>query len=79
MGGRAGLRFSGGPGSPFVGAPQKSMMSNYEVPQADFLELKRHKLNFLNFGARGKIVYNIDTAATNFRMSFCAAGKFFTS
>jgi hypothetical protein len=24
---RAGLRFSGAPGSPFLGAPQKSMMS----------------------------------------------------
>jgi hypothetical protein len=24
---RAGLRFSGAPGSPFVGAPQKSMVS----------------------------------------------------
>jgi hypothetical protein len=32
------------------------------VPQADFLELKRHKLIFLNFGAGGKIVYKIDTA-----------------
>jgi hypothetical protein len=49
------------------------------VPQADFLELKRHKLIFLNFGVGGKIVYNIDTAASNFRIKFGAAGKFFTS
>jgi hypothetical protein len=39
------------------------------LPQADFLELF----------AGGKIVYNIVTAATNFRMNFGAAGKFFTS
>jgi hypothetical protein len=49
------------------------------VQQADFLELKRQKLFFLNFGAGGKIIYYIDTAATNFRMNFGAAGKFFTS
>jgi hypothetical protein len=29
------------------------------VPQADFLELKRHKLIFLNFGAAGKIMFII--------------------
>jgi hypothetical protein len=34
---------------------------------------------FLNFGAGGKIVYNIDTVATNFKMNFGAAGKFLTS
>jgi hypothetical protein len=47
------------------------------VPQADFLELKRYKLFFLNFGGASKIVYNIDTASTNVRMNFGAAGKFF--
>jgi hypothetical protein len=40
---------------------------NFGAAQADF------------FGAAGKIIYNIDTASTNFRMNFGAAGKFFTS
>jgi hypothetical protein len=45
------------------------------VLQADFLELKLHKLIFINFGAAGKIIYNIDTASTNFRMNFAEQKK----
>jgi hypothetical protein len=44
-----------------------------------FFRIEAPQANFLNFGAAGKIVYNIDTASTNFRMNFGAAGIFFTS
>jgi hypothetical protein len=44
-----------------------------------FFRIEASHAIVLNFGAGGKIVYNIDNAATNFSMNFGAAGKLFTS
>jgi hypothetical protein len=44
-----------------------------------FFRIEAPQAIFFFFGAGGKIVFNIDTGATNFRMNFGAAGKFFTS